>query len=179
MAGIEVRRLRPDDDRSQFRSGNLQLDEFFRRYAGQNQFRHLIGTTYVATEARTIVGFATVSPCSISIDQLPPEQKAQLPRYPLPALRLARLAVAESAVGRGVGRDLLRTVFKLAREMAEDLGCVGIVVDAKPEAITFYERYGFHRIETLEGNLRQPSVHVAMFLALGSIPRSVAQPDRQ
>lgn len=40
---IEVRLLRQEDDRSQFRSGQPDLDRFFARYAGQNQFRHHIG----------------------------------------------------------------------------------------------------------------------------------------
>ena len=43
---IEVRLLRQEDDRSRFRSGQPDLDRFFARYAGQNQFRHHIGSTY-------------------------------------------------------------------------------------------------------------------------------------
>lgn len=58
---LVIRRLQPEDDRSQFRSGNVELDRFFLRYAGQNQFRHHIGTTYVAVdEGSGILGFATV-----------------------------------------------------------------------------------------------------------------------
>ena len=34
---LEVRRLRPTDDRSDFRCGNIDLDRFFQRFAGQNQ----------------------------------------------------------------------------------------------------------------------------------------------
>jgi len=49
---ITVRRLEPEDDRTNFRSGNVDLDRFFARYAGQNQFRHHIGTTYVAVDDR-------------------------------------------------------------------------------------------------------------------------------
>jgi len=32
------------DDRSAFRSESIELDRFFHRYTGQNQFRHHIGT---------------------------------------------------------------------------------------------------------------------------------------
>ena len=59
---VEIRRLHPEDDRSGFRSGNIELDRFFQRFAGQNQFRHHIGTTYVAVDGATILGFATVAP---------------------------------------------------------------------------------------------------------------------
>ena len=58
----EVRLLRPTDDRSRFRSGNADLDRFFARYAGQNQFRHHVGVTYVAVRDDDILGFATVAP---------------------------------------------------------------------------------------------------------------------
>ena len=53
---MEFRILRKDDDRSRFTCGNEVLDEFFRRYAGQNQFRHQIGVTYVLVEAAELLG---------------------------------------------------------------------------------------------------------------------------
>ena len=84
---ITVRPLHPEDDRSNFRSGNVGLDRFFRRYAGQNQFKHHIGTTYVAVEDGEIVGFATVVASQIEISHLPAERRTCLPRYPLPVLR--------------------------------------------------------------------------------------------
>ena len=59
---MEIRRLRPDDDRSRFRSGEHDLDRFFRAYAGQNQFRHHFGVTYVAVDDGDVLGFLTVAP---------------------------------------------------------------------------------------------------------------------
>lgn len=58
---VEVRRLEPHDDRTRFRSGNVELDRFFLRYAGQNQFRHHIGTTYVAVRVRPSDGGASTA----------------------------------------------------------------------------------------------------------------------
>lgn len=91
MANVEVRLLRPDDDRTRFHSGNVDLDRFFSLYAGQNQFRHHIGATYVSDAGGTIVGFVTVSASHIEIDRLPLSRQRRLPRYPLPVLRVARL----------------------------------------------------------------------------------------
>ena len=54
---MEIRALRESDDRSQFQSGEADLDRFLRKYAGQNQFRHHIGTTYVAVEGNRIAGY--------------------------------------------------------------------------------------------------------------------------
>jgi hypothetical protein len=58
---VEIRALRPADDRARFRSGDPDLDRFFQAYAGQNQFRHHIGTTYVAVEGAELCGCVTVS----------------------------------------------------------------------------------------------------------------------
>jgi len=76
---IEVRLLRPTDDRSGFCSGDPDLDRFFIRYAGQNQFRHHIGTTYVAVETDTIKGFATVSASTIEVNELSSARKKRFP----------------------------------------------------------------------------------------------------
>jgi hypothetical protein len=93
-----VRRLEPGDDRSNFRSGNLDLDRFFGRYAGQNQFRHHLATTYVADDGDDLtLGYATVTASELRPHRLPVRLRGRLPRYPLPVLRLARVAVDERA----------------------------------------------------------------------------------
>jgi GNAT superfamily N-acetyltransferase len=163
----EVRRLRPDDDRSTFRSGNLDLDRFFARYAGQNQFRHHVGTTYVAVDrSGFIAGFATVVASEIAPDKATALKGKRLTKYPLPVLRLARLGVDERAQGKGIGSLLLRAVLVLAQQMAEGLGCVGVVVDAKRDAVDFYEKLGFLRLEVVAGELGDRPQPVPMFLQI-------------
>lgn len=168
---LEIRRLLVEDDRSDFRSGNIELDRFFQRYAGQNQFRHHIGTTYVAVDGAAILGFATVAPSVLAVADLPTRKRKRMPQYPLPVLRLARLAVDERARGHGVGSALLRAIFLLAHRMAEDLGCIGVVVDAKPEAVPFYEKLGFTDLEAIAGQLGDRPEPRPMFLELGAIPK--------
>ncbi len=163
---FKVRRLEADDDRSEFCSGNVDIDRFFVRYAGQNQFRHHLGTTYVASDdAGAIAGFATVSPSEIAPEAMPSPKRKRLPKYPLPVLRLARLGVDERVKGQGIGSLLLRSVLVLAQRMAEEFGCVGVVVDAKPYAVPFYEKLGFVRIEVAAGELGDRPQPVAMFVA--------------
>jgi GNAT superfamily N-acetyltransferase len=134
---MEIRALRATDDRSAFLSGDEALDRFFHRYAGQNQFRHHLGVTYVAVDGDRIVGFATVAPRHVDIEDLPERTRRRLPRYPLPVLGLVRLAVDQSAKSAGLGTELLRFVLKLASRMADEVGCAGVVVDAKPGAVEF------------------------------------------
>lgn len=167
---VTIRRLEPGDDRDRFCSGHPDLDRFFHRFAGQNQFRHHVGVTYIAVEEDAILGFVTVAPSEIEIDALPADRRRRLPRYPLPVLRLARLAVAQSAQGRRIGQALLRFALTLARRMADEIGCVGVVVDAKPEAQTFYRRYGFESVSAVEGVLLDRPEPTPMFLPLSAIP---------
>ena len=170
---IEVRLLSESDDRTYFASGDDQLDLFFRRYAGQNQFRHHIGSTYVAIESGTILGFATVTVGQVEIEGLPASIRKKLPDYPVPILRLARLEVDLNAQGRGVGERLMRTVFSVAIELRGKVGCVGVVVDAKPGAESYYSRYGFVQLEVVEGALEERPAPKPMFLPVSAIVQAV------
>jgi predicted N-acetyltransferase YhbS len=165
-----IRALLATDDRSAFRSGDVELDRFFARYAGQNQFKHHIGSTYVALDDDAhIVGYATGAASSVEFEALPAAMKKRLPAYPVPVLRLARLAVDTSAQGRGVGAALLRYVFGLALRMAEGYGCSAVVVDAYPAAVAFYEQYGFRAHDVVEGESSARPQPTTMFLAMQDI----------
>lgn len=173
-SSLSVRRLQPTDDRSEFRSGDIELDRFFAGYAGQNQFRHHLGTTYVAVDAAdSIVGYATVT-----VGELAPAlvagvgaRKSRLPKYPVPVLRLARLAVDERARKLGVGAQLMRSVFAIAVQLATEVGCVGVVVDAKAQAVPYYRRLGFVELDVVAGELGVRPAPCMMFLEIGQLLR--------
>jgi predicted N-acetyltransferase YhbS len=126
-------------------------------------------------EGARIVGYATVAAGHLEIEGAPAALRRRLPRYPLPILRLARLAVDEATRGQGVGRRLLRHVFLLALRMASEYGCAGVVVDAKPGAVEFYEQFGFRALEVLEGAAGFRPVPLAMFLPLAQIAAALGQ----
>lgn len=171
---MEIRPLREADDRTSFHSGDPDLDRFFARYAGQNQFRHHLGATYVAVEGGGILGFATVAPGNLEGESLSLSARRGLPRYPVPVLRLARLAAGRSAQGRGVGTALLRHVCLLALKMSEEYGCIGILVDAKPDAVEFYARFGFSALEIAGGHIESRPRPVPMFLPLELVALAIA-----
>ena len=166
---MDVRKLRDTDDRAAFRSGNADLDRFLHQFAGQNEFRHHIGVTYVAIDAGRVLGYATVAGAHLEIDGVPAAARKKLPAYPLPVLRLARLGVDLSAQGHGVGLQLLRVVLMLAVTMADDYGCVGVVVDAKPDAVPFYAKYGFEAVDAVEGASDARPAPTPMFLGIKAI----------
>lgn len=166
---METRILQPSDDRSRFRSGDPDLDGFLQRYAGQNQFRHHLGSTYVAVDQGRLLGYATVAPGQLEIDDLPAALRKRLPAYPLPILRLARLATDEAVRGQGLGKEILRFVLQLAIRLANDYGCTGVLVDAKAEALAFYGKLGFVPLEVLEGQSGARPAPTPMFLPVREI----------
>jgi GNAT superfamily N-acetyltransferase len=166
---MEIRRLRVQDDRARFRSGDADLDRFLHRFAGQNQFRHHVGVTYVAVDGDRLLGFLTVTAGQLAGDHVPVALRKKLPAYPLPVLRLARLAVDERARGQGLGKQLLRFAVGLATRMADDFGCVGVVVDAKRQAIAFYAAFGFIELVAVEGASEGRPMPTPMFLAIRAI----------
>lgn len=134
------------------------------------QFRHHTGTTYVAVDdSEGILGFATVAASEIASEAVPEAKTKRLPRYLLLVLRLARLAVDERAKGQGVGALLLRAVLLLAQQMASDMACVGVVVDARPDAIAFHEKLGFLRLSVTSGELGDRPQPTPMFLAVNQV----------
>jgi GNAT superfamily N-acetyltransferase len=173
-AAVEIRPLEKDDDRSGFSCGQADIDRFFAHYAGQNQFKLHLAVTYVAAAEGHILGFATVTASSIERRSLPPARlRRRLPDYPLPVLRLARLGVDTRARGTGIGHALLRHVLGLAIDQRHRVGCVGVVTDAKTDAVTFYERYGFVPLD----GVREGALHGAptpMFLPVGTIAAAPA-----
>jgi len=169
---VEFRPLAPGDDRSGFSCGHADLDRFFEHYAGQNQFKLHLAVTYVAVVTDRIVGFATVAPSSIERGAVPSARlRKRLPSYPLPVLRLARLGVDVRAQGPGIGKALLRHVLGLALDQRDRLGCLGVVVDAKPDAMPFYASLGFHPLEGVREGLLV-SEPLPLFLGIEAIAAS-------
>ena len=174
----EIRPLARDDDRSGFSCGHADLDRFFEHYAGQNQFKLHLAVTYVAVVAARVAGFATVAASSLERASAPnARQRRRLPSDPLPVLRLARLGVDTRAQGLGLGKALLRQVLGLAVQQRDHVGCVGVVADAKPEAVSFYETLGFTSLDGVtEGLLTGEPV--PMFLGIETIAAAISRSSR-
>jgi hypothetical protein len=57
--------------------------------------------------------------------------------------------------------------------MADEFGCTGVVVDAKPDAVTFYAKYGFIPVEVVEGQSDSRPARTPMFLAMRAIRQAI------
>lgn len=163
MGGYEIRRLDRGVGLRDFDCGEPQLNEYLHRHAQRSQAAHF-AVTYVARRAGRILGYVTLAPSQITADETGQTGK---PRYPLPTLTLARLAVDHHFQGQGVGTGLLRFSLREALRMAEEFGCVGVRVAAKPEAVSFYERFGF--VQLTPSAIMGPTTAAPMFLPLNQI----------
>ena len=133
-------------DRDGFHCGEASLDAYLKHQAGQHQ-RDGIATTHVLIDAESsavILGYCSLAAAQLSLADLQPEDRKRLPRHPVPAIRVGRLAVATAAQRRGIGRLLLGHAVRCALSLREQLGIRVLVVDALNErAAGFYRDYGF------------------------------------
>ena len=68
----------------------------------------------------------------------------RFPNYPLPVARLARLGVDQRQQGKGLGKLLLMDALYRCCRLSDEIGAVGVVVDAKHEqAQSFYRQFNF------------------------------------
>lgn len=140
---IHIELLDGHKGRESFDCGVAALNDFLSRQAGQQQ-RKGFGKTYVAVAETdgAIAGFVTLSAGQAATTELPRELK--LPRYPIPIMRIGRLAVDRHFQGQGVGRDLLTFALHLSLDFSERIGLYAVAVDAKDNrAAAFYRRLGF------------------------------------
>ena len=80
----------------------------------------------------------------IEYDDAPHRLGKGLARHPIPLMLLARLAVASSWQGKGLGSGLLKDAMLRTLQAADIAGIRAMAVHAKDdEARGFYERYGF------------------------------------
>jgi GNAT superfamily N-acetyltransferase len=147
----ELRRPTPLDarrhDRTAFDSGEPSLDEWLRRYAGQNRRRDTAATWVVADARDTVVAFASIAMTGIDRSAAPPLLARHTPD-PIPALLLARLAVDRRHHGRGVGTTLVAHVLATAQELNAKAACRAVVVSAlHARARRWWERLGFHPLD--------------------------------
>lgn len=131
-------------DRDRFDSGESALDDWLRRYAGQNRRRDTAATWVIATPDGRVVAYASLAMTAIDRSAAPRAVAQQAPN-PVPALLLGRLAVDKEFAGLGIGSALVAYVLATAIELNAKATCRAVVVAAlDARARAWWERLGFH-----------------------------------
>ncbi len=130
-------------DRSRFASGDDALDEWLRRYAGQNRRRDTAATWVITDAEDVVVAYATIAMSAIDRSSAPASVARQAPD-PVPALLIGRLAVDQRHSGLGVGTALVAHVLATAVELNAKAACRAVVVNAlHTSARGWWEHLGF------------------------------------
>jgi GNAT superfamily N-acetyltransferase len=140
---VIIEALAKHHDRSAFSCGTPALDIYIKQMAWQDLERRT-ASVFVAANESKVVGFYSLSATAISHQSLPSEILKKLPKYPIPAVLLGRLAVDEAYQGKNIGKILLVNAMKRALSASGVVGMYALVVDAKNEqAREFYQHFGF------------------------------------
>ena len=135
--------LTAEHDTASFDCGDEAKNVFLRKYALQNT-KGGLGRTFVAinrANERRICGYYTISSSSVKFEKPP---SPHLPRYPLPAILIGKLATDITAQNQGLGTALLFDALKRAARVAEDIGIFLVQIQAVDErAKSIYEHRGF------------------------------------
>ncbi|HLK93181.1 MAG TPA: GNAT family N-acetyltransferase [Polyangia bacterium] len=137
-----------------FQNQHPSLVEYLKRYALRHATKDLLARTFVAiddTPTRPrVAGYFSLA--TVSVDRASAEKHPNLtrpPRFPIPGVLLARLAVESRVQGQGLGRYLFEEALGLTLQLAKD-GPVAfrlLVTDAiDAAAARFYERHGLVRL---------------------------------
>lgn len=113
--------------------------------------------TYVVldSEQDRVVGYHALSLASIERSEATDRARSGMPKHPIPAMLLARLAVDKAVQGKGIGVFLLRDAMSRALSVAEQAGMRLLLVHAlNDEARAFYEHFGFEASPTDAMNLQ-------------------------
>jgi GNAT superfamily N-acetyltransferase len=137
-----------------FQNQHPSLVEYLKRYALRHAKKDLLAKTFLAVdesskEAR-IAGYFSLA--TVSVERASVESQSdlnRLPRFPIPGVLLARLAVDSRVQGQGLGRFLFEEALGLTLQLAK-AGPVAfrlLVTDAiDADATRFYERRGLARL---------------------------------
>jgi len=156
---LEIVPLSRAHDHLEFDCGVAGLN-FFLRATARLHGEKGISRSFVLVETAaptTILGFFTLTLCEIATDHLPKVYAKKLPKHGLPAVRLARLAVALRYQKKGYGKLLLADAVFRTVQISKQAGGIGLFVDAKDDkARSFYDRYGFISLPDQDNRLFLP-----------------------
>jgi len=133
-------------DRAGFDCGVEPLNRYLKTLAIQHRSKG-IATRFVLVDSdrpTEILGYYSLCAATLAFERLADADRKGLPRYPIPAVRIGRLASSASNRGMGFGELLLQNAVKRILQVRGTLGIYAVVVEAKDSsAEAFYRKYGF------------------------------------
>jgi GNAT superfamily N-acetyltransferase len=165
IENLSFRELHPDDKVNSFSLGkkeHLPLKIFLKKDALNFHLLNIAKTYVLADEPPSQIGGYITLMCSELVldNHQRPQENKRLKRYDaFPAIKLARLAVDKDFQGKGLGILLIDNAISIVKNhIMPNAGCRFLTVDAKPDAINFYEKAGFSFLDVPENKENQNSL---------------------
>lgn len=162
-SSLTIEPLAQQHNKHSFCCGVASLDHYIQRQATQD-IKRLVARVFVATTASdktTVLGYYTLSALSIELVDLPADKAKKLPKHPIPAALLGRLAVSKIAQGNGVGALLIADAVKRVLSISDTLAVYALVLDAIDySASAYYRQFGFVPFEQRPLRLYLPLIHI-------------------
>jgi predicted GNAT family acetyltransferase len=105
-----------------------------------------LGVTYVFKYKGSAIGYVTLAMGDLDRKELDNERQAEKPFRNVPSLLLGHMARDLRLKGQGVGRVMVDFTFDKADEMAQQIGCRYVIVDAERDKLERYRLFGFESI---------------------------------
>jgi GNAT superfamily N-acetyltransferase len=144
-----IESLGKNHNRAAFSCGTDDLDNYFWRQASQDTKRRIARIFVARSESddEAVLGYYTLSALSIDLSTLPSDFARKLPKHPIPAALIGRLAVSSESQRTGIGKLLLADAIKRTLAVSDDIAVYAMVVDAlNIEAEAFYLSFGFTKL---------------------------------
>lgn len=140
---LRIEKLQRTHTVEEFTCGQPELDRFLIRHALQAQ-QAGSSQTYVGVSDKAVIGFYSLVVSEVKHADAPERVAKGMPRFPIPLLILARLAVHSAWQGRRVGAGLLLDALGRTLQVADIAGMRALAVHAKDDsAASFYRHFGF------------------------------------
>jgi predicted N-acetyltransferase YhbS len=144
---IDALRIEPVSklhNRKDFKCRKDPLTQYIQRFARQNDENNIAKTFVAVDDDNNVLGYYSLSTASIEFEDLPEDFAKGLPRYPIPAALIAKLAVDSDVGGQGLGSRLLIEALQNILAVSEEMAVkVVLVVAIDEEAKGYYLRFGF------------------------------------
>jgi GNAT superfamily N-acetyltransferase len=155
--------------RAEFTSGERSLDEWLRRYAGQNRRGNTAAVWVITDRSYRVVCYATLSMSSVDRSASPAPLAKSAP-IQVPALLVGRLATDTRVAGLGLGTQMVKHILATAAELNEKAACRAVVATAlSPTALSWWRRFGFEPFNSAD------PTNLGLYLLTKDISATLAQ----
>ena len=143
---LKIVSLHKRDKLTSFKSISSELNDFLKNDALKDQ-ESMLSKTYLCFWKENLAGFVTLLADTIGVESIHESECVSTYQYKkYPAVKIGRIATADSLERMGIGRFMLLFAIGKSVYISKEIGCRYITVDSKLESIDFYKKLHFKSV---------------------------------